>query len=61
MLKYLISTTELLITAAIGIGLILGYIRLSYSARNGKIAVIAGICAGFLSGGVMSFMKNGYR
>ncbi len=58
MLKYLISTTELLITAAIGIGLILGYIKLSYKTLNGKIAVIVGLCAGVLSGGVMSFMKN---
>ena len=58
MLKYLISTTELLITAAIGIGLILAFVRLSYSARAGKIAVIAGLCAGFIGAGIMSFMKN---
>jgi uncharacterized membrane protein len=58
LLKYLISTTELLITAAIGIGLILAFMKLSYSARAGRIAAVAGLCAGFLGGGIMSFMKN---
>lgn len=60
MLKYLISTTELLITAAINIALILAYIKLSYP-KTGKIAAIIGICAGTVGAGVMALLKNAAR
>ena len=58
LLKYLISTTELLITAAIGAGLILAYIKLSYNALACRIAYIAGICTGIVSAAVMAYLKN---
>ena len=54
----MISSTELLITAAICIGLILAYIKLSYSAFSARLASVIGLCAGTVSAGVMAYMKN---
>ncbi len=58
LLKYLISTTELLITAAIGVGLILAYIRLSYNSLACRVSCIAGICTGIVTAAVMAYLKN---
>ena len=58
MLKYLISATELLITAAVISGLILGYMKLSYNNLAGKIAAFTGVCAGILGAGIMAYLKN---
>ncbi|MBP3856529.1 MAG: DUF2318 domain-containing protein [Ruminiclostridium sp.] len=60
MLKYIISSTELLIAAAIDIALIFAYIKLAYSGR-GKIAVWTGLALGAVSSAVMAFMRNGTR
>lgn len=57
MLKYLISTTELLIMAAVYIALITAYIKLAYSER-GRTAVYIGVCAGIVSAAAMAFLKT---
>ena len=57
MLKYLISTTELLVMAAVYIALITAYIKLAYSGR-GRIAVYTGFCIGIVSAGAMAVLKT---
>ena len=61
LLKYLISTTELLIAAAIDIALIMAYIELSYKKLHGRIAVLVGLGAGLVSSIVLAILKNGSR
>lgn len=60
LLKYIISTTELLVTAAVNIALILAYISLAYSVKR-KIVVAVGLGAGALSAVVMAILKNATR
>ena len=57
MLKYLISTIEMLITASINIAIILAYIKLAYS-RASRIWVYAAFGTGIVSAGIMAYLKN---
>jgi uncharacterized membrane protein len=57
LLKYIISTIELLVTAAVNIALILAYIKISYT-KKAKAAVFIGLAAGALGAGVMGYLKN---
>ena len=57
MLKYIISTIELLITASVNTALVLAYIKLAYS-RKGIIAAVTGLAAGAVGAGIMAFLKN---
>ncbi len=75
MLKYLIETTESLMTAGLLIGLILGFAGSAcglfsqqkaglIAAQNGKTArriLGIGVCAGLIAAGVMAYMKNATR
>ena len=57
MLKYLISTTELLVTAAIYTALVLAYIRLAYAGGR-KLAAYLGCCVGIAASAVVAILKN---
>lgn len=57
MLKYIISCTELLIIAAVLIGMMLGYSYAAYGRKGRKITGY-GILAGLVIAIIMSWMKN---
>jgi uncharacterized membrane protein len=57
LLKYFIQTASDLITAAIMIGMMLAYIRMSYT-KYGKAIMTVGVASGFVFAIVMGYMKN---
>ena len=57
MLKYLISTIEMLITASVNIALVLAYIKLAYTNRS-RLWVYISVIAGVVSAGIMAYLKN---
>ena len=57
MLKYIISCTELLIVAAVLIGMMVGYSASVYGKKGRKITLI-GVLAGLVLAVIMSWMKN---
>ena len=57
LLKYLISTIEMLITASVNTALVLAYIKLAYTNKS-RIWVYCSFIAGALGAGIMAYLKN---
>ncbi len=57
MLKYLISTIEMLLTASVNVALVFAYIKLAYTNKS-RIWVYASLITGFVSAGIMAYLKN---